>query len=246
LSHCVQAVYYIDRRQYALPSVVELPLRSMDRHRIAELLEPFVSRELSPDQLSNISTHIDVLWRWNQKMNLTAVRDPEEMVTRHFGESLFAARQLFPAKTGTDAEPTPIRVLDIGSGAGFPGLPIKIWAPQVSLTLIESNQKKATFLREVARSLALDIEVVPQRAEDYTGAAAAVVTMRAVERFEAILPQAARLVAAGGRLALLIGTGQVAPAASSLTNLQWEPAVPIPLSESRVLQIATKAIGPRV
>jgi 16S rRNA (guanine527-N7)-methyltransferase len=218
----------------------------MDRHRIAELLEPFVSRELSPDQLSNISTHIDVLWRWNQKMNLTAVRDPEEMVTRHFGESLFAARQLFPAKTGTDAEPTPIRVLDIGSGAGFPGLPIKIWAPQVSLTLIESNQKKATFLREVARSLALDIEVVPQRAEDYTGAAAAVVTMRAVERFEAILPQAARLVAAGGRLALLIGTGQVAPAASSLTNLQWEPAVPIPLSESRVLQIATKAIGPRV
>ena len=216
----------------------------MDRDKIAELLEPFVGRELSPDQLISISTYIDILSRWNQKINLTAVRNPDEMVTRHFGESLFAARQLFPGKTAIDAEPAPIRVHDIGSGAGFPGLPIKIWAPQISLTLIESNQKKATFLREITRSLAWnDVEVFAGRSENYTGGPVDVVTMRAVERFESILPVAARLVANGGRLALLIGAAQVERAISSLPNFHWEAAMPIPLSESRVLQVATRAVG---
>ena len=209
--------------------------------RIAELLKPFLgtydasiysdhchseqrsaeacpersrreSAFLSTAQLHSISTYIDILLRWNARINLTAIRNPEDIVTRHFGESLFAARHLFPgvgtaapgcpperssapataggigsvtaakrrqnaahgASRGLDEErePAPKRrqqttLADLGSGPGFPGIPIKLWAPQISLTLIESNHKKATFLREVARALTLtDINIQTTRAQD--------------------------------------------------------------------------------
>src|SRR6202521_2313627 len=159
----------------------------MDTTRIAELLQPFLtvpdpapkpchserseeSAVLTPDQLNYIAIYIDLLLRWNARINLTAIRHPEEIVTRHFGESFFLARHLFP-KSGTDHRPLttdhrPPQVLDIGSGAGFPALPLKLWAPHIHLTLIESNNKKATFLREVARALTLtNINVITARAE---------------------------------------------------------------------------------
>src|SRR5580698_5055873 len=173
--------------------------------RIAALLEPFLEQSLDPSQLDQISTYIDLLQRWNARINLTAIRKEEEIVTRHFGESLFLARHLFPknvrdaglsvARTLLSAnmnstqlpatpqspipshpernrakseangmveskDPYPVsntlpqgvlstqsapQVTDIGSGAGFPGIPLKIWAPQIHLTLIESNHKKTTF-----------------------------------------------------------------------------------------------------
>ena len=146
----------------------------MNDARIAELLEPFLSDNsrrtaaLSPAQMRLISMYVDLLLRWNDRVNLTAIREPEEIVTRHFGESIFAARRLFPqpeVETGTTAH-----VIDIGSGAGFPGLPTKIWAPHIRLTLIESNQKKATFLREVVRHLGLaNVDVFAARAKTYLG-----------------------------------------------------------------------------
>src|SRR5262249_40555315 len=99
-------------------------------------------------------------------MNLTAVRDPEEIVRRHFGESLFTARYLFPE---VEAHP-PIQIIDVGSGAGFPGLPIKLWFRGAKVTLIEANNKKVTFLREVIRNITLmDIDVFSGRAEGYKG-----------------------------------------------------------------------------
>ena len=162
----------------------------MDTARIAALLEPFLEPSLPQSQLDQISTYIDLLLRWNARINLTAIRNEEEIVTRHFGESFFLARHLFPTTSntchpersegssggatgvpahppsagywvpGTDHQPLPTahctpRVLDIGSGAGFPALPLKLWAPHIHLTLIESNHKKAVFLREVARALTL-------------------------------------------------------------------------------------------
>src|SRR5438094_5607441 len=114
----------------------------MDIDRIGDLLLPFINGSvLSGAQAKQLSLYLDLLLKWNSKINLTAVRDPEEIVTRHFGESLFAARQLFP-------EPIAGTVIDVGSGAGFPGIPIKIWNDAADLTLIESNQKKAVFLHE--------------------------------------------------------------------------------------------------
>lgn len=248
------------------------------------------SAVLSPAQLQHISTYIDILCRWNARINLTAIRDREEIVTRHFGESLFAARHLFPRRKsagesaagegaagggasdegGTDGggtdrgaadakatggraalevaepgemralAPEAVRVADIGSGAGFPGLPIKLWCPAIALTLIESNHKKAAFLREITRALTLiDVDIQNARAESLSAAAFDVVTLRAVERFEAILPTAAALVAPAGRLALLIGSSQQNQSRAALINFTWSSPVPIPGSRSRVMLIAT-------
>ena len=226
----------------------------MDLKRIVELLRPFLtgtvprdlsfrggfspeqSAALTETQLQQIAIYLDLLLRWNSRVSLTAVREPEQIITRHFGESLFAARQLFPSAKLTSAD-SPL--FDFGSGAGFPGFPIKIWAPHVELTLIESNQKKATFLREVIRTLNLGCaEVFSGRAEDFQRQAD-VVTLRAVEKFERSLPIASDLVAPGGRLALLIGESQVSFART--ISFRWQVPVPIPLSSNRVLLIGIKA-----
>ncbi len=174
----------------------------MDPAHIAALLAPYVgeARNLNEVLLANISTYIDILLRWNARINLTAIRDPEEIVTRHFGESLFAARHLFPLDRRAPSVVNGVAVADVGSGAGFPGIPIKLWAPEISLTLIESNHKKATFLREVIRALTLtDVNIQNARAESLPPASFDVVTLRAVERFESVLPIAAALVKPQGR-----------------------------------------------
>jgi len=235
--------------------------------RIAELLQPFLalgtdpchsepaqageeSAALSPLQLNHISTYIDILLHWNARINLTAIRDPEEIVTRHFGESLFAACHLFPRVSSAHSAASAVKAFelaDLGSGAGFPGIPIKLWAPDIALTLIESNHKKATFLREVVRSLTLtDVDIQNCRAEDIPSAdipgapAFDVVTLRAVERFADILPTAEHLVAPSGRLALLIGSSQVEATRETLPDLSWQEPIPVPLSRSRTLLLAKR------
>jgi 16S rRNA (guanine527-N7)-methyltransferase len=210
----------------------------MERSRIAELLQPFLSAPLEDSQLESISTYIDILLRWNARINLTSVRHPHEVITRHFGESLFAARHLFPAAAQSSAQP--VHLIDFGSGAGFPGLPIKIWRSDLHLTLIESNQRKATFLRETVRSLALaDVTVYGGRAESYPGNPAQLITLRAVERFEEALSEATRLIVPGGRIALLIGQAQCARVREIQPRYLWHEPIEIPLSARRVLMIGT-------
>jgi 16S rRNA (guanine527-N7)-methyltransferase len=237
----------------------------METACIAALLAPFLDgASLSSAQLEQISTYIDLLIRWNSRVNLTAIRTPDEIVTRHFGESFFAARHLFPCGADTpvrrpasqsptappsnptttpaQAPQTHPLLLDIGSGAGFPGLPIKIWSPDTSVTLIESNNKKVTFLREAIRALGLsDIQVAPRRAEDLPGALAATVTLRAVEHFNQILPTAIRLLAPSGRLALLISNPQLQVAIGLSPTLTWPNPIPIPASRSMIFAVGHKA-----
>jgi 16S rRNA (guanine527-N7)-methyltransferase len=215
----------------------------MNTTRIAELLQPFLGpandQRLTANDLFNISTYIDILVRWNARINLTAIRQPEEIVTRHFGESLFAARHLFPRTTREQQSSADL--IDIGSGAGFPGLPIKIWAPEIHVTLIESNHKKATFLREAIRTLTLTyINVFPGRAEDYPTTPANLVTLRAVEHFEKTISIATRLVAPTGRMALLISEAQLAHAHRLTPGFTWQAPLPIPLSSSRILAIGVR------
>lgn len=218
--------------------------------RIAELLSPFLSGgaqtadSLSHAQLEYISMYIDILLHWNERVNLTAVRQPEEIVTRHFGESFFAARLLFPKSEAVGDAGTAPHVIDVGSGPGFPGLPIKIWAPHILLTLIESNQKKATFLREATRKLGLEnVDVFCGRAESFSGHKGDVVTLRAVERFEAILPVAAGLAASSGRLAVLVGLRQVGRVRELVSDMLWDNPMAIPLSLQRSVIIGAKNRG---
>jgi 16S rRNA (guanine527-N7)-methyltransferase len=200
----------------------------MDVPALRELLAPFaIPDELDDALLSSIQIHLDLLLRWNQHMNLTALRSPEEMVLRHFGESLFAARQLFPRDGQQD-------VFDVGSGAGFPGLPMKYWAPHLQLTLIEGHGKKATFLREVGRALHLPEFVVLNVRAETVSQRAGLVTMRAVEKFDQALVSATKLVAPGGRLAILIGEAQ-RERALSLLPLGETTAANLPASNQRIL-----------
>jgi len=212
----------------------------MDPPRIAQLLKPFLGENaLSTEKLQSISTYIDILQRWNARVNLTAVRNPDETVTRHFGESLFAARHLFPNPCVSAVVNAP-EVADVGSGAGFPGIPIKLWAPEISLTLIESNHKKATFLREVTRTLTLtNINIQNTRAESFMAKRFGVVTLRAVEHFEETLPIAANLLNPRGRLALLIGSSQLPIAQAILPSIIWRKPMPVPASKSRVLLVGS-------
>ena len=221
----------------------------MNNARIAELLDPFLSDNsrrhtpaLSASQVGLISMYVDLLLRWNDRVNLTAIREPEEIVTRHFGESIFAARQLFPQpelEAGRTAH-----VIDIGSGAGFPGLPAKIWAPHIRLTLIESNQKKATFLREVVRHLGLpSVDVFAARAKTYLGTPGDVVMFRAVEQFESILLESAGLVGPRGCLAVLVGRSRLDRAIELLPGLQWKDPISLPLSSNRYLIIGRHEPG---
>jgi 16S rRNA (guanine527-N7)-methyltransferase len=298
-------LHTIPNAEFRLSRILQSDFHAMDAAHIAELLKPFLRPTstttpchsepsqrrgeepavLSLAQLQSISTYIDILRRWNARINLTAIRSPEDIVTRHFGESLFAARHLFPlspapspvssvvkdvdADVAVDADvdvdvdvagstsgraalkgrvtapkekgaSAPVSLADIGSGAGFPGLPIKLWAPHLSLTLIESNHKKAAFLREVTRALTLtDVNIQNARAETSAGTYDAV-TLRAVERFESILPTAAALVRPSGRLALLISSAQQPQARSTLPDFAWSEPSPIPQSRSRILLIARR------
>ena len=194
-------------------------------------IAPFVTGPLSGDQLGSLDRYLDLLLKWNAKMSLTAIRDPQEIARRHFGESLFAGEQLNPVDGATLA--------DLGSGAGFPGLPIATLFPRVEVTLIESQQKKVAFLREVIRSLALKNARVHAGRAEGSGLQADIVTLRAVENFGSILPVAASLLARHGRLTLLIGSAQTQIARNNLPEIKWNDPIPIPQSRQRVVFIGT-------
>jgi 16S rRNA (guanine527-N7)-methyltransferase len=168
-------------------------MAALTEERIAELL-----REYYPDPsttlLLQLSTYLDLLLKWNARTNLTAIRDPEEMVRRHFGESLFLAAQL----------PACSSLLDLGSGAGFPGLPVQLALPSLQVTLAESQNKKASFLREVVRTLGLSTEVWADRVEKMPdGRRFDIVALRAVDNPEAALDLASKRVLPGGTIAHL-------------------------------------------
>jgi 16S rRNA (guanine527-N7)-methyltransferase len=204
--------------------------------RIAELLRPFVE-DTPPGLAEQLRIYLELLLKWNARINLTAVRDPAQIVTRHFGESLFAARVLKEAGA-LEGSPT---LSDIGSGAGFPGLPIKLFAPHLYLVLIESQNKKATFLREAIRTLKLtDAEVFGGRAEAW-GKSADIVTLRAVEKSESAFTSAFSMVAGGGTLALLIGETQ-AESARQIVGTGWSVFAqrPIPESSARIVWMARR------
>jgi 16S rRNA (guanine527-N7)-methyltransferase len=206
---------------------------AVDTAVIDRLLEPFI--QLDEMRLADISTYIDLLLKWNARINLTAIRTPEEIVQRHFGESLFAAKYLLD-------QHAPQTAIDLGSGAGFPGVPFAMLAPEVQVTLIESQQKKATFLKELLHALGLkNVKIFGDRAESYTQTAD-LVMLRAVEKFEQALPMAVRLTKVDGRIALMIGSGQAEAAGRVGKGVNWGDAVPIPCSNSGELLAGTRVI----
>ncbi len=212
----------------------------METNIIIDLLRPYIDLRQGPRSqiiAEQTQTYFELLLKWNAKINLTAIRKAGDMVTRHFGESFFAAKTLIP-------EGWRGHIIDLGSGAGFPGLPVAMFSPESEVTLIEASTKKAVFLSEVAFALKLtNVKIFRERAEVYPGKGD-LVTMRAVEKFERTLSLAAGLVQDGGKLALMIGTSQFEIAKSAANGIVWQAPSELPGGHSRILLTGLKAPEP--
>jgi 16S rRNA (guanine527-N7)-methyltransferase len=176
---------------------------------------------------AQLEAFLALLLQWNARMNLTAVRDAEGIVQRHFAESLFAAENI-PAAVAT--------LLDFGSGAGFPGIPIGIARPELAVTLAESQGKKAAFLREAVRTLGLRAEVWDRRVEQMPAERVFdAVTLRAVDKMPEACRLAAPRLAAGGWLAVFT-THATEAALDELPGIRWTESLPIPGSRQEILR----------
>jgi len=197
--------------------------------QIREVLSPFAI-SLTEDQISRIREYTLLLLRWNRSVSLTSIRDPMEIVERHFGESLYASK-LLPVEN--------CRLVDIGTGAGFPGLALKIASPGIQLTLIESNKKKCAFLSEVVRNLGFkDVEIRPERFEEIRPETifANIITCRAVGEFKKVLRWSANALVQRGHLLLWVGA-EDSTRISRTPAWTWQPAVHIPNSQRRFILI---------
>jgi 16S rRNA (guanine527-N7)-methyltransferase len=194
---------------------------------------------LTARQFEQLAIHFSLLLRWNRKINLTSLRRPEEIATRHFEESLFLARLVAPLSPHLMSG----HLVDVGSGAGFPGLPLKIAWPDAAALLLEPNKKKTAFLKEVIRSCGLaGIEARSERLEDAArgdlAGRASLVTLRAVKPSRELLADLKRLLASESCLALFVGAAD-ARDLSADPCFHWEAPVPIPRSQNRVILLAT-------
>jgi 16S rRNA (guanine527-N7)-methyltransferase len=202
-------------------------MATLPESKISSLLQPYLLTEtkLPNALLPKLSTYLDLLLKWNARTNLTAIRDPEEIVRRHFGESLFAGQHIDSA---TDT------LLDFGSGAGFPGLPIALLRPEIQVILAESQNKKASFLREAVRNLGLSTEIWAARVETMPESRRFhTVTLRAVDNMSAAIEGASPR--ASHELLLLSNTSPVFP-----LEFRPHPPIPIPTTQTSVLLRATR------
>jgi 16S rRNA (guanine527-N7)-methyltransferase len=184
-------------------------------------------------QIVYIQQYVTLLLTWNEKINLTAIRDPLEILYRHFCESMYAAVAI-PVENG--------RLADVGSGGGFPGIPLKIIRPELQVFLIESSVKKATFLAEVLRNIELpDTRVIVSRYEDLGEDVAPLdfVCSRAVGEFGPFLTWAASERIAAKQVILWI-SGRDLDQARKGTEWEWREPIPVPNSLRRYLLVGTK------
>jgi 16S rRNA (guanine527-N7)-methyltransferase len=173
-------------------------------------------RPLEPRALDQLAQYLEVLLRWNARLNLTAVRKPMQIVERHFIECIQCAQAL--PEVGT--------LLDFGSGAGLPGIPIAIVRPEISVTLGESQGKKAAFLREAVRVLGLHAEVFDQRIEKMDSERAFdAVTLRAVDRMAEAAGLGFKRVKPDGWMILFATVQTEGALTAALPGIRWDQAL---------------------
>lgn len=186
-------------------------------------------------QILLIQKYMKILLYWNEKLNLTAIRDPLEILHRHFCESMYGAVSV-PIESG--------RLADIGSGAGFPGIPLKILRPELELLVVESNIKKGTFLAEVIRELELtNSRVLINRYEELSEDLAPLdyVCSRAVGEFGPFLEWASSEELSARRVVLWIG-GRDLEQARKAPPWEWQEPITVPQSLRRYLLVGTKKL----
>lgn len=196
----------------------------MSTSQIRELLSPYLQEPASELLCEKAARYLDLLNHWNSRINLTAVREPEQVVQRHFGESLLLAQHLPPFST----------LLDFGSGAGFPGIPLAIAHPHSQITLAESHLKKAAFLREAAWMVGSSAKVWAHRVEKiHAMRTFDVVALRAVDQMQQAIDTAGPRIGSGGVLAFFAGQHE----SYQLPTASWlkVESFPIPNSPGKII-----------
>jgi 16S rRNA (guanine527-N7)-methyltransferase len=188
---------------------------------IAQAIGDAGLESLTPKALAQFETYLALLLKWNARLNLTAVREPAAIIRRHLLESIQCA-QILPRLS---AEST---LLDFGSGAGLPGVPIAICRPEINVTLAESQRKKAAFLQEVVRSLDINAKVFDGRVEEMPlKKSFSVVTLRAVDKMVEACRSAVPRIASRGWLALFATNETEAELKAALPEITWQQKLPI-------------------
>jgi 16S rRNA (guanine527-N7)-methyltransferase len=203
--------------------------------RVMQSLEPY-GVPVTAGVSEAIQEYVRLLMHWNRRIALTALTDAEEILRFHFGESLFASHAV-PIEIG--------RLADVGTGAGFPGLALKLFRPGLHVTLLESNAKKCAFLREVVRTLSLtEVEVVRQRFEDYAmrGPKFDFIASRALGGFDALLSWSLSALADYGRVVLWVGL-QDAGRISMVERWTWQEPIAIPGTKKRMLLMGERSLN---
>lgn len=196
-----------------------------DSH-IREILAPYATHEPDEELCSGIRIYIATLLQWNAKIALTAITDVETILRIHFGESFFAANA---------ASVTNGRAADIGTGAGFPGLPMRMLHPSIRLSLVEPIAKKTAFLSEVARKTGIsDVSVHRCRMEDLPDNISAFdfITARALGEYDKLLDWSKRRLSRHGKCVLLVGEKETM-ALEGQRGWNWDRPQRIPQTEAR-------------
>lgn len=200
--------------------------------RLNGLLRSAGLAEMDSLLAGRFQAYLELLIRWNGKMNLTAIRDEEGILSRHFVESI-ACAGVVPEGVKT--------LLDYGSGGGFPGIPITLCRPEIEVTLAESQGKKAAFLQQAIRTVAGKATVYAKRAETLKSTFDCVV-MRAVDDMESAVGSAAALVSAGGWLLLMTTKREASKCVSAAGDgFEWRRDVFLPGGQDRVVAVGWKS-----
>lgn len=201
----------------------------MSSAKLASELESAGLKALLPEAIARFERYLELLLKWNARMNLTAVREPDAILRRHFLECIQCAQALPEERNAT--------LLDYGSGAGFPGIPIAICRPEIRVTLAESQKKKAAFLREAVRSIGLAADVFDGRVEDIQpGRKFSFVTLRAVDRMADATAAALDRIAFGGWLIIFATREAEMGITAGLSGIDWRRRVSIArMSQGEIL-----------
>jgi 16S rRNA (guanine527-N7)-methyltransferase len=202
--------------------------------RLNDLLSEAGLEKIDPALTAQFELYFSLLLRWNKHLNLTAIRDEERILSRHFVESISCAHAL-PERIAT--------LLDFGSGAGFPGLPIALCRSDIAVTLAESQSKKSAFLLEAVRVLGIEAKVHAGRAEELQ-LQFDCVTLRAVDKMDEAVKTATGLVCPGGWLALMITDSQAETLKTIAgTEFCWAESIRMAGGGERLLALGERRIA---
>ncbi|MHB8541097.1 MAG: 16S rRNA (guanine(527)-N(7))-methyltransferase RsmG [Candidatus Acidiferrales bacterium] len=203
--------------------------------RVQAFLRPY--GPLAPLSICcKIIEYIELLKFWNKKIALTSISNDEEIVRFHFGESIFALT-LDEFERG--------RLADVGSGAGFPGVALKLFCPGLQVMLLEPNKKKCAFLNEVVRKMELSqVEIIPVGFEAASGikpGSLAYITSRALGKTTELLDWSRKVLSPAGRVVLWLGAGD-ADETKRTNGWNWPNCADIPESEKRQIMVGKTQI----